>query len=121
MLTERLENAREQMELIADSLDVIQLEQQVVIDRKNAYENSLNFGLVEVVYEWSRGMPFKSICELTDIAEGSIVRCITRLQELCRKVRNAARIIGDPILYRKMEIASETIKRDVVFAASLYI
>nr|CCA16860.1 mCG15924 putative [Albugo laibachii Nc14] len=120
-LTERLENAREQMELIADSLEVIQLEQQVAVDRKNTTEKPLNFGLVEVVYEWSRGMPFKSICELTDIPEGSIVRSITRLQELCRKVRNAARIIGDPILYRKMEIASETIKRDVVFAASLYI
>lgn len=48
--------------------------------------------------------------------EGSIVRCITRLDELCREARNAARIIGDPSLYRKMEQASESIKRDIVFA-----
>lgn len=51
--------------------------------------------------------------------EGSIVRCITRLDELCREVRNAARIIGDPTLYRKMEQASESIKRDIVFAVRL--
>lgn len=44
------------------------------------------------------------------------MRCITRLDELCREVRNAARIIGDPTLYRKMEQASESIKRDIVFA-----
>ena len=55
------------------------------------------------------------------VQEGSIVRCITRLDELCREVRNAARIMGDPTLYRKMEVASESIKRDIVFAGSLYL
>lgn len=80
-----------------------------------------NFGLMEVVYEWARGVSFKEICELTDVQEGSIVRCITRLHETCREVRNAARVIGDPVLYRKMDEASETIKRDIVFAASLYV
>ena len=52
--------------------------------------------------------------------EGIIVRCIQRLDEVLRDVRNAARIIGDPILYQKMEEASTAIKRDIVFAASLY-
>ena len=52
--------------------------------------------------------------------EGIIVRCIQRLDEVLRDVRNAARIIGDPILYQKMEEASSMIKRDIVFAASLY-
>ncbi len=37
------------------------------------------------------------------------------------QVRNAARIVGDPALYRKMEAASELIKRDIVFATSLYL
>ncbi len=37
------------------------------------------------------------------------------------QVRNAARVIGDPLLYRKMETASQAIKRDIVFAASLYL
>jgi antiviral helicase SKI2 len=35
-------------------------------------------------------------------------------------VRNAARIIGDATLYNKMEEAAVLIKRDIVFAASLY-
>ena len=81
----------------------------------------LNFGLAAVVYEWARGMPFKDIVLMTTVHEGSIVRCITRLDELCRDFRNAARIIGNPALYRKMEAASICIKRDIVFAASLYV
>ena len=64
--------------------------------------------------------PFSEITELTDVQEGIIVRCIQRLDEVLRDVRNAARIIGDPVLYQKMEDASKLIKRDIVFAASLY-
>jgi antiviral helicase SKI2 len=81
---------------------------------------NLKFGLVEVVYEWARGMSFKDITDLTDVLEGSIVRCIVRLDETCREVRGAARIIGDSNLYRKMEEAADLIRRDIVFAASLY-
>lgn len=51
---------------------------------------------------------------------GSIVRCIVRLDETCREVQGAARLIGDVSLFKKMEAASELIKRDIVFAASLY-
>lgn len=65
--------------------------------------------------------PFAEIVQLTNVLEGSIVRCITRLDETCKEVRNAARIIGDATLYRKMEEASRLIKRDIVFASSLYL
>lgn len=64
--------------------------------------------------------PFAEIMGLTDVQEGMIVRCIQRLDETLRDVRDAARIIGDPILYQKMGEASTAIKRDIVFAASLY-
>jgi antiviral helicase SKI2 len=80
----------------------------------------LKFGLVEVVHEWARGVAFKDIMQLTDVQEGSIVRCITRLDETCREVRDAARLVGDPALFAKMEEAGTVIKRDIVFAASLY-
>ncbi|KAL2269338.1 hypothetical protein VTJ83DRAFT_1522 [Remersonia thermophila] len=78
------------------------------------------FGLVEVVYEWARGMSFKNITDLTDVLEGTIVRTITRLDETCREVKNAARIIGDPELYQKMAAAQEMIRRDITAVASLY-
>nr|CAB3266088.1 helicase SKI2W-like [Phallusia mammillata] len=81
---------------------------------------TLKFGLVEVVYEWAKGTTFKDITNLTSVQEGMIVRTIQRLNETCHDVRNAARVIGDPSLHAKMEKCSELIKRDIVFAASLY-
>lgn len=64
--------------------------------------------------------PFADITGLTDVAEGSIVRTIVRLDETCKEIKNAARIIGDSRLYVKMEEASRLVKRDIVFASSLY-
>ncbi|KAK3088659.1 hypothetical protein FSP39_022012 [Pinctada imbricata] len=96
------------------------LQRQCGMELAGDYEEEFKFGLMEVVFEWARGMPFADITNLTDVQEGIIVRCIQRLHETLRDVRNAARIIGDPILYQKMEEASHMIKRDIVFAASLY-
>ena len=81
----------------------------------------MNFGLCAVVYEWARGKAFKDITDMTGTPEGSIVRCICRLEELLKDVRNASVVIGNTSLHMKMEAASECIKRDIVFAASLYI
>lgn len=82
--------------------------------------SNLKFGLVEVVHEWATGLPFVHITALTDVLEGSIVRCIVRLEETCREVRGASRLIGDASLFKKMEEASACIRRDIVFASSLY-
>lgn len=81
---------------------------------------SLNFGLVEVVYDWAEAKSFAEIMKKTDVQEGIIVRCIQQLSETLRDVKNAAVTIGDPVLKEKMEEASTAIKRDIVFAASLY-
>lgn len=43
--------------------------------------------------------------------------CLTVDQEY----RNATRIVGDTVLFQKFEEASRMIKRDIVFASSLYI
>jgi superfamily II RNA helicase len=56
--------------------------------------------------------PFDQLTALTDVAEGTIVRVITRLDETCREVRDAARVIGDAMLMKKMEEAQMKIKRD---------
>ncbi|EDX14107.1 helicase SKI2W [Drosophila simulans] len=83
-------------------------------------DNRLNFGLLEVVYEWARNKPFAEIMKLTTVQEGIIVRCIQQLNETLRDVKTAAIRIGNPGLQSKMEEASAAIKRDIVFTASLY-
>ncbi|XP_031644401.1 helicase SKI2W-like isoform X2 [Oncorhynchus kisutch] len=84
------------------------------------YVGQFKFGLTEVAYCWARGMPFAEIAQLTDVQEGTVVRCVQRLDEVLKEVRQAARIVGDSVLGSKMEKASLAIRRDIVFTASLY-
>ncbi|XP_037269889.2 superkiller complex helicase subunit twister isoform X1 [Rhipicephalus microplus] len=85
------------------------------------FVEQFSFGLCNVVYHWARGMHFAHIMELTEVQEGIIVRCIQRLDELLKDVKTAAGIVGNPELRTKMEEASRLIRRDIVFAASLYL
>ena len=106
----------------AERVNAIQEKHQVLLSGEGEdFETRPRFGLVEVVYEWARGMSFNRITDLTDVLEGTIVRVITRIDETCREVKSAARLIGDVSLHAKMEEAQEKIKRDIVFAASLWL
>jgi antiviral helicase SKI2 len=121
LLTPRLAEAKDRLHNTALRLGEVQASFGLPINPEDYASDTLKFGLVEVVYEWAKGTPFADICELTDVPEGSIVRTIVRLDETCRELRNAARIMGDSTLLKKMEDASNAIKRDIVFAASLYV
>uniref|UniRef100_A0A915BRU3 Helicase SKI2W n=1 Tax=Parascaris univalens TaxID=6257 RepID=A0A915BRU3_PARUN len=66
----------------------------------------LSFALMHVVYEWANATPFSKIMELTDAQEGLIVRCIQRLDELCKDVRNAARLIGEALSISGINLVS---------------
>ena len=121
-LTPALEAGKQTVVRISEAVNDRQTAQQVILasDDSNDFVSRPRFGLVEVVHEWACGMSFQSIMDLTDVLEGTIVRVISRLDETCREVRNAARIVGDPELFRKMETAQELIRRDVMAVASLY-
>ncbi|XP_025811051.1 DExH-box ATP-dependent RNA helicase DExH11 isoform X3 [Panicum hallii] len=120
-LTPKLTEAKKRLYDTAIRLGTLQAQFKVPVDPEEYARDNLKFGLVEVVYEWAKGTPFADICELTDVSEGLIVRTIVRLDETCREFRNAASIMGNSALYKKMEVASNAIKRDIVFAASLYV
>jgi antiviral helicase SKI2 len=84
--------------------------------------NQANFGLSEAVLTWAQGRPFTEVCCIVpDVAEGTIVRGIVRLSELLREVKNVGRIIGDMVLQDLADEATNAVKRDVIFAASLYV
>ena len=118
-LTETLQKAKEQILHKAEMIAKLQKEVGMRTPEEE-FTEQFHFGLMEVVFEWARGMPFSKITELTDVQEGIIVRSIQRLHETMSDVRNAARLIGDRTLAQKMEEAMGMVKRDIVFAASLY-
>jgi antiviral helicase SKI2 len=121
-ITQRLERGKATILAVAKRINNVQLDHQVLLSKENDdFESRPRFGLMEVVYEWAKGMSFSQITDLTDVLEGTIVRVITRLDETCREVKSAARIIGDPSLFEKMQVCQELIKRDVCHCASLYL
>ncbi|PAA61551.1 hypothetical protein BOX15_Mlig002078g2 [Macrostomum lignano] len=123
MLLELPEPLREALDRVIDtanSAQALQCEFQLGLV-PDLDPDSVRPALMRVVYEWARGTSFREIAGLTDQQEGIIVRCIQRLDELLKDARNAARVIGANQLSEKFETASQLIKRDIVFAASLYL
>jgi antiviral helicase SKI2 len=80
-----------------------------------------HFGFAETAYRWACGETFNDIMATSHMQEGTIVRVMVRLEELLRKVRVAARLMHNQSLMDRIDKAGELIKRDVVFAASLYV
>ena len=79
---------------------------------------------VQVVYHWAKGKSFKEICEHNmpaGVMEGDVVRSINRLEQACQDLMSAARVMGNTDLFEQFEEASKLIKRDIVFAGSLYV
>ncbi|CAK9437421.1 uncharacterized protein LODBEIA_P17990 [Lodderomyces beijingensis] len=122
LVTPRLEEGKKKILTIADKLLKVFIEKRVLLtSEEEDFVESKRFALVNVVYEWANGLSFNEIMQMSVEAEGTIVRVITRLDEICREVKNAALIIGDSKLHLKMAEAQEKIKRDIVFCASLYL
>jgi ATP-dependent RNA helicase DOB1 len=55
------------------------------------------------------------------LVEGSIIRAMRRLDELMQQLTMAARVVGDEKLAAHIEESNLTIRRDIIFAANLYI
>lgn len=77
---------------------------------------------MEAVYAWTKGSKFYDIMEMTpSVFEGSLIRAIRRIEEVLQQLILAAKSIGEVQLEAKLEEAVTKIKRDIVFAASLYV
>jgi ATP-dependent RNA helicase DOB1 len=96
------------------------IEAQLTCDEEE-FVNSFNPDMIDVAYAWSSGAKFSEICRITDIFEGSIIRVLRRLEELMRQMASAAFAIGNTDLKKMFEQGANSIRRGVVFAASLYV
>ncbi|PWA56547.1 helicase superfamily 1/2, ATP-binding domain-containing protein [Artemisia annua] len=77
--------------------------------------------LMDVIYCWSKGASFSEVIQMTDIFEGSIIRLARRLDEFLNQLRAAAQAVGEAGLEEKFGAASESLRRGIMFANSLYL
>lgn len=55
------------------------------------------------------------------IVQGSLVRAVRRIEEVLRQLSAGVHAVGDMELEQLFEQTRERIKRDIIFAASLYL
>ncbi|OSX68436.1 hypothetical protein BU14_2803s0001 [Porphyra umbilicalis] len=106
---------------ILTALGGVQAEAGLPVAPNEFVREAAKFGLVPAVHAWASGAPFRDICALVDAPEGTIVRCVNRLAELLREVGNVARVIGNGALAETAAEGGGGIRRDIIFAASLYV
>jgi len=119
-LTDDLSGALKTMQEMARQIARVSKECKLEID-EDAYVEQFKPYLMDVVYEWCKGASFAKLCEMTEIFEGGIIRCMRRLEELLRQMSLAAKVIGNKDLEDKFNEGVRLLKRDIVFAASLYL
>ncbi|CAD6588567.1 MAG: ATP-dependent RNA helicase mtr4 [Tremellales sp. Tagirdzhanova-0007] len=90
---------------------------------EDEYVQTFRVEMMDAVLQWCKGAKFAEICKLTDVFEGSIIRCFRRLQELLRQMGQAAHAIGNTELEEKFTASLEMLDRPntVVFNPSLYL
>lgn len=91
-------------------------------DSERALSEQFRPTLMEAVMSWARGAKFAVVCKIADsVFEGSIIRTMRRLEELLRQLCQAAKTIGSTTLEVKFAEGITAIRRDIVFASSLYL
>lgn len=119
-LREELAGPLRQLQDAARRIAQVSQDCKIEVD-PDEYVEKFNSGMMELVYQWVNGARFVDICALTKEFEGSIIRVIRRLEELTRQLADAAKAIGDEALEGKFREASTKMRRDIIFAASLYL
>jgi ATP-dependent RNA helicase DOB1 len=76
---------------------------------------------MDVVAAWASGSSFRELLKMTKVFEGSLVRAIRQLHEVLVQLSSACQAIGDVDMQAKFDETCNRVKRDIVFAASLYL
>ncbi|XP_048489059.1 exosome RNA helicase MTR4 isoform X1 [Plutella xylostella] len=114
-----LKTVLRQLQEYARRIAKVSIDAKLDLDEDD-YVNKFKHTLMDVVLAWAKGASFLQICKMTDVFEGSIIRCMRRLEEVLRQLCQAAKNIGNVDLENKFSDAIKLLKRDIVFAASLY-
>ncbi|CAG9796444.1 unnamed protein product [Diatraea saccharalis] len=116
---EELRGVLRQLQEYARRIAKVSIDAKMDLD-EDQYVSKFKCTLMDVVLAWAKGASFLQICKMTDVFEGSIIRCMRRLEEVLRQLCQAAKNIGNTDLENKFSEAIKLLKRDIVFAASLY-
>ncbi|KAI3775251.1 hypothetical protein L1987_49822 [Smallanthus sonchifolius] len=120
-LRSELAKPLQQLQDSARRIAEIQHECKLEVNVDEYVEAAVRPFLMDVIYCWSKGSSFSEVIQMTDIFEGSIIRLARRLDEFLNQLRAAAHAVGEAGLEEKFGDASESLRRGIMFANSLYL
>ena len=115
-----VQQIKEELTKLAAEIGEIQVQQKMDEPLGQFVSETLRCGLMQVTLEWAQQKPFKDIVLNTGAHEGIIVRTFQRLDEMLTDLIEASDFLGSSELKEKLERVSKLIRRDIVFAPSLY-
>lgn len=62
---------------------------------KETYLSGFKPQMIDVALKWCEGASFAEVCKISDLFEGSIIRCLRRLDELLKEMSNCAKVMGN--------------------------
>ena len=113
-------------QMIKTANDVLEIMDQYGVPNDDDYVvMAVNPQYLPAVYMWSDGKTFNQVmnecASSAKILEGNLVRIILNTHELLKNFSNAAQLLSLKTLTDKFDAAAESIKRDIIFAGSLYL
>ncbi|KAH9608162.1 hypothetical protein KSS87_012144 [Heliosperma pusillum] len=111
----------QQLQDSARKIAEIQYECRLEVNVEEYVESTARPYLMDVIYCWSKGASFSEVIQMTDIFEGSIIRLARRLDEFLNQLKAAAKAVGETELENKFGAASDSLRRGIMFANSLYL
>ena len=122
-MSEECKDAYERVRVAAQSVGKQMSECKVLDTSVNDFMNSFRPEMMELCREWAKGTKFETCMKVAPrgMYEGSVVRSIRRINEVLWQLKGAMAIIGDTGLRDKFEECQNLVKRDIVFADSLFL
>jgi len=117
---DKIECAFQTLRGFAQHIADVSVECKVDIE-PSEYVDSFHMCYVDVMHAWETGSSFIQVSRMSQIYEGVIIRSARRLAELIQQLSSAARVMGDMELVEQLDNSNVTLKRDIMFAASLYV
>ncbi|KAL9227154.1 hypothetical protein vseg_002881 [Gypsophila vaccaria] len=120
-LRAELSKPLQQLQDSARKIAEIQYECRLEVNVEEYVESTVRPYLMDVIYCWSKGANFSDVIQMTDIFEGSVIRLARRLDEFLNQLKAAAKAVGETDLETKFGAASDSLRRGIMFANSLYL
>ncbi|GIX63247.1 ATP-dependent RNA helicase [Babesia caballi] len=77
--------------------------------------------MMTVVYRWAKGHSFTEVMAESTLFEGSVIRCVRRLEELLRQLACTSRNIGNLQMEQTFVACINKLKKGIIFTSSLYL